>query len=285
MNRSVSAARIGAMVWACCLMGASARADDYSLFDPVPDSDLRPFCTDRPTKNTGPCSIDAGHFQIESDIFNVTTDHEDGVTTDTYVFTNPNLKFGLTDNTDVELNVAPYTEVVIHDDKTGAKKTLSGFGDVFMHLKMNFAGNAGGDFGIAIDPFVKFPTASDQIGNGAFEGGLPVPMQFALSDTLALSATPELDILKNAGDDGHHASFQLPLGLTYAASSNFTFSGEVWGNFDQDPAGSSNQYSLDFAATWQPPDTKDLQLDVGVNFGLNKNTPDTQAYVGISKRW
>ncbi len=76
---------------------------------------MRPFCTDRPTKNTGPCSIDAGHFQIESDIFNVTTDHQDGITTDTYVFTNPNLKLGLTDNTDIELSVAPYTEVVVHD--------------------------------------------------------------------------------------------------------------------------------------------------------------------------
>lgn len=267
------------------LASTAAWADDYSLFNPVPDSDLRPFCTDRPTKNTGPCSIDAGHFQLESDIFNVTTDRADGITTDTYVFTNPNLKLGLTDNTDIELSVAPYTEVVIHDDKTDTKETLSGFGDVFMHLKVNFAGNAGGDFGIAIDPYVKFPTASDQIGNGSFEGGLPVPMQFALNDTLSLSATPELDILKNGSDDGHHVAFQMPLGLTYAISSTTTLSGEVWGNFDQDPTGSSNQYSLDFAATWQPPGTKDFQLDVGVNFGLNKNTPDTQAYVGVSKRW
>jgi hypothetical protein len=77
----------------------------------------------------------------------------------------------------------------------------------------------------------------------------------------------------------------MPLGLTYAISSNFTFSGEVWGDFDQDPAGASNQYSVDFAATWQPPDTKDLQFDVGLNLGLNNNTPNTQVYVGISKRW
>lgn len=279
-----------ASIWmlaaAGCLLSTAALADDdYSLFNPVPDGSLRPFCTDRPTKNTGPCSIDAGHFQIESDIFNVTTDREDGVTTDTYVFTSPNLKLGLTDNTDIELSVAPYTQVVVHDHTTGTSETFSGFGDVFMHLKMNFAGNAGGDFGIAIDPFVKFPTASDEIGNGSFEGGLPVPMQFGLSDTLSLSVTPELDIWKNALNDGHHAAFQMPVGLTYAVSSNVTFSGEVWGNFDQDPAGSTNQYSVDFAVTWQPPDTKDLQFDAGVNFGLNKNTPDTQTYVGISKRW
>jgi hypothetical protein len=267
------------------LLSPARADDDYSLFDPVPDSDLRPFCTDRPTKNDSPCSVDAGHFQIESDIFNATFDHADGVTTDTYVYTDPNLKLGLTDNSDIDLSFAPYTQIVIHDHKTGTHSTLSGFGDMFVHLKVNFAGNAGGNFGIAIDPFVKFPTASDGIGNGAFEGGLPVTMLFALTDTLSLSATPELDILKNQADDGRHAAFQMPLGLSYAISSTTTISGEVWGNFNQDPQGATNQYSLDFAATWQPPGTKDLQLDCGINFGLNRNTPDTQAYVGISRRW
>jgi Putative MetA-pathway of phenol degradation len=274
-----------AVVAMCGLFSATVRADDYSLSDPVPDSDLRPFCTDRPTKNTGPCSIDAGHFQIESDIFNATFDHEDGVTTDTYVYTDPNLKLGLTDDTDVELSVAPFTQVDTHDQKTGTHETLSGFGDMFVHLKTNFAGNAGGDFGFAIDPFVKIPTAPNEIGNGAFEGGLPVPMQFGLSDTWSLSATPELDVLKDNVGEGHHASFQMPVGLTYAVSSTTTLSGEVWGNFNEDPSGNTNQYSVDFAATWQPPGTKDFQLDCGINFGLNKNTPATQAYVGVSKRW
>ncbi len=274
----------GALTLALLFAGV-ARADDYSLSDPVPDSDLRPFCTDRPTKNTGACSVDAGHFQIESDIFNATFDHEDGVTTDTYLYTNPNFKLGVTDNTDIELNFAPFEQVVIHDHNTQTSETLSGFGDMFVHLKVNFAGNSGGDFGIAIDPYLKAPTASDHMGNGVVEGGLPVPMFFALTDTLQLSATPEIDALKNAADDGHHALFQMPLGLTYSISPTTTLSGEVWGSFNDDPSGNTNQYSVDFAATWQPPGTKDLQLDCGINFGLNKNTPGTQAYVGISKRW
>lgn len=281
----MKASLCGASMLARILFAGAAQADDYSLSDPVPDSALRPFCTDRPTKNTGPCTIDAGHLQIESDVFNATFDHEDGVTTDTYVYTNPNLRLGLTDNTDVELSFAPLVEITVHDARTHLRQTFSGFGDLVAHFKMNFAGNAGGDFGFAIDPYVKLPTASDEIGNGAFEGGLPLPMQFGLSDVLSLSVTPEFDVLKNALDDGHHASFQMPVGLTYAVSSSVTLSGEVWSNFDRHPAGSANQYSADFAATWQPPATKDLQFDVGVNFGLNRNTPDTQAYVGISKRW
>ena len=44
---------------------------------------LRPFCTDRPTKSDGACTVDAGHFQIESDLFNATPQRSQGVTTDT----------------------------------------------------------------------------------------------------------------------------------------------------------------------------------------------------------
>ena len=82
------------------LMGASAAwADDpsepppdksgFTLFNPTPDGDLRSLCTDRPTKSTAPCTVDAGHWQLESDIYNFTTQTTDGVTTTTQLFTNP----------------------------------------------------------------------------------------------------------------------------------------------------------------------------------------------------
>ena len=72
---------------------------------------LRPLCTDRPTKSTSPCTVDAGHFQLESDLFNVTVDRGGGQTTTTWLATNPTLKYGLTDRLDVEVNMAPYVSV------------------------------------------------------------------------------------------------------------------------------------------------------------------------------
>jgi hypothetical protein len=30
---------------------------------------------------------------------------------------------------------------------------------------------------------------------------------------------------------------------------------------------------------------KNVQLDAGANFGLNRNTPDVELYAGISKRF
>jgi hypothetical protein len=42
----------------------------YTLFDPTPDDQMRAFCTDRPPKANAACTVDAGHFQYESDIVN-----------------------------------------------------------------------------------------------------------------------------------------------------------------------------------------------------------------------
>jgi len=85
---------------ALCFTPALAQADDppapdksgYTLFNPTPDADLRSLCTDRPTKSTSPCTVDAGHWQVESDVYNYTVQTDAGVTTTTQLFTNPTLR-------------------------------------------------------------------------------------------------------------------------------------------------------------------------------------------------
>ena len=271
--------------WAAVAGDAGPAASTYTLFDPVPDDQLRPFCTDRPTKGTGPCTVDAGHIQIESDIFNATFQDSGGITTDTFVYTSPNVKLGIADDMDVELNISPLVDVTIHDHKTGTRSEISGFGDVFLRWKTSFAGNAGGSFGVAFDPFVKLPTAPSGIGNGAVEGGAVVPLQFSWGEVWSLSLAPELDVLKNQDDDGRHAAGVVELGLTRALSPQLGVSAELWGEVDGDPSGTTTQDSFDVAATWQPPGSTDLQFDAGANFGLNANTPASQLYIGISHRF
>ena len=265
--------------------GAVSGSADYSLFDPVPDQSMRPFCTDRPTKGTGPCTIDAGHIQVESDIFNATFQNEDGMVTDTYVYSSPNLKLGLTNSTDVEINLSPFVEVTTHDHATGRRTDVSGFGDIFLRVKTSLVGNGAGDFSAALDPYLKVPTAPLGVGNGATEGGLVVPLAFTLSDVWSLSVVPELDVLKNALDGGRHAAGATALGITRTITSEVSASVELWGNIDGDPSGTVKQSSFDIAGTWQPPGSTDLQFDIGANFGLNPNTPGAQIYAGVSHRF
>jgi high affinity Mn2+ porin len=47
----------------------------YSLFNPTPDDQMRPFSTDRPGKTHSSTTVDAGHFQVESDFINYAYDH------------------------------------------------------------------------------------------------------------------------------------------------------------------------------------------------------------------
>ncbi|MGZ5023132.1 MAG: transporter, partial [Chthoniobacterales bacterium] len=64
----------------------------YTIFNPTPVSLRRAYNTDRPSVTDSPYTIDAGAFQIESDIANWRLDYEDGVRLRTWVFGNTNFK-------------------------------------------------------------------------------------------------------------------------------------------------------------------------------------------------
>ncbi|MCF5964211.1 transporter, partial [Xanthomonas perforans] len=55
------------------------------------------LCTDRPTKANATCTVPAGEWQLETDIGNYTRDSQPGTRTETAYFTNPTLKYGVSD--------------------------------------------------------------------------------------------------------------------------------------------------------------------------------------------
>jgi hypothetical protein len=277
------------------LAASSARADDpstpapdksgYTLFNPTPDSQLRSLCADRPTKSTGTCTVDAGQWQLESDFYNYTRQSTDGVTTTTQLFTNPTLKLGLTNTWDFEINIAPYEAVSTHDAQTGKTQTAWGVGDLFLRTKLNLLGDDGGDLSVAVEPFVKVPTAANGVGNGAVEGGVLAPIAINLPLNWQLSLDPEIDVLANAQGNGHHLNAISLLSFGYPVTKQVTVYVEGWGDLNFDPSGTVFQSSFDVAAAWIPAKAPNLQLDGGLNFGLNRATPGVQAYVGVSRRF
>lgn len=278
---------LAAAIWA---VAACARADPepapdksgYTLFNPTPDSQLRSLCPDRPTKSASPCTVDAGHWQVESDIYNVTVQRGAGVTTTTELFTNPTLKFGVTNTVDLEASVTPYEQVTVTDH--GITSRASGVGDLFLRAKVALVGDDGGNVGLAISPFVKIPTAGHALGNGAVEGGVTGLLQVNLPDNWSVNFNPEVDVLENAAGGGQHVNAIAVVSLNRPVSKTITLSGELWTDSDFDPAGTVTQYSADLGAAWIPAATPSVQFDGGVNFGLNKATPGVQVYVGISYR-
>jgi hypothetical protein len=256
----------------------------YTLFNPAPVDQMRSFCTDRPTKSNLPCTVDAGHFQYEADAINWTYARIGGVQTNTYLYTNPTLKLGLTNTIDAELNIVPAQR--IFTNSAAGKSSIGGAGDLFLRSKFNVAGPEGGDFQATLLPFVKLPTAKPGIGNKAVEGGFIVPVSFALPSEFTLLFDPEIDILRNALNRGRHANFQTLANVSRALSDSVTGYVELFGAVSDDPSGTLKQASLDLAVSWVVWDkVPNLQLDIGTNIGLTHDTPRIQAYAGISQRF
>jgi hypothetical protein len=260
----------------------AAPAQGYTLFNPAPDDQLRPLCTDRPGKGTSACTVDAGHVQIEVDAFDQSLDRQGPLDTTTTLIGSPTIKLGITDTADIELTLTPYLSVRTHDHSTGTRTDVSGFGDLVLHGKFMLFGD-GSSWTGALDPFLKIPTADSNLGNGAVEGGVVMPLSYPLSDVWSLGMTPEVDVLRDASGSGYHASLTDVAGISRALG-QVTLGAEVWGNFNFDPAGTVDASSFDVTGTWQPPALRDFQIDGGVNFALNRNVPRTQYYVGVSKR-
>lgn len=239
-----------------------------------------PICTDRPTKANAACTVPAGSFQLESDVVNWTRISSGGVQTDVSLYTNPTLKYGLGATTDVELNIAPYVNA--RTEAGGAHDTIGGVGDLIVKLKQTLTASDS-KVQVALIPFIKAPTAKLGIGNREWEGGVAAPVVFALPQGFTLNFGPEVDILAD-GDlsGGHHAQL---IGVANLAKSvgKATLYAELWTAQNFDPAGTVRQYSADVAVAYLL--TPVWQIDAGGNFGLNRNTPDAQAYLGLSTRF
>ncbi len=256
--------------------------DDYTLFDPTPDSQLRAFSTDRPTKSNVPVTVDAGQIQYETDLVNYTHATSGGAASRLTTAFDPVVKLGVTNSIDLEVEFGGYNWLdVSHSAPGGAVQPARGVGDLTLRAKVNLFGNEAG-VAMALIPYVKIPTAAQGIGDGHTDGGLIVPVSFPLPLDFTLLVVPEVDVLTNAADSGHHFNFVQLVNVSRPVGKAFTLLGELYSALGTD-ARRPAVYTFDIAVVYAL--TPDLELDLGGNFGLNRNAPNLQAYSGISQRF
>jgi hypothetical protein len=266
-----------------------ARADDldksgYTLFDPTPDDLLRKFAPDRPTKGFSVRTIDAGHFEIETDLVNYITSNFPGGTTRSIQALDPTLKLGLTNWMDfeVQFNGLQYTESF---DGTSpfSFQNNAGFGDVFLRAKMNLLGNDSGPVGFALIPYVKLPSSTPLISNGATEGGLIAPLALRPDDFIVTLMT-EVDDLKSPIGNNRYANFVNLVSVSHGVPGTEGINAivELFSSVAAD-SGVAPIYTLDFGMNFRL--NQHVILDVGLNLGLNSAAPKVQIYTGISARF
>jgi hypothetical protein len=281
--------RLVALAALTILIPCLASADDldksgYTLFNPVPDDLMRKFAPDRPTKGFSVRTIDAGHFEIETDLVNYTTSNSPGGTTHSLEALDPTLKLGLTNWMDfeVQFNGLQYSESF---DGTSpfSFQNNTGFGDVFLRAKMNLLGNDSGPVGFALIPYVKLPSSTPLISNGATEGGLIAPLALRPDDFIVTLMT-EVDDLKSATSNNRYANFVNLVSVSHGVPGieGVNAMVELFSSVGAD-SGTAPIYTLDFGMNFRL--SQHVILDVGLNLGLNSAAPKAQIYTGISARF
>lgn len=104
----------------------------FTLFNPTPADAMRPFSTDRPGKTHSALTVDAGHFQIESDIGNYTWDYftKDKTTIRAFTIVSPNFKIGIANWAELDIIIPLYNRLNVKDRTNGSVVRASGFGDI-----------------------------------------------------------------------------------------------------------------------------------------------------------
>src|SRR6476661_7602632 len=174
----------------------------YNLFNPVPKSLMREMETDRPDITESAYSVDAGHFQLETDLFKTTRLKQDNFKSIENAFNIANLKIGLNRTMDLQLVVESY----VRESTTVAnfKNSQSGFGDLTLRLKKNLWGNDEGKSALAVMPYITLPTSK---GNESYEAGIIFPFALDLGGDWGLGSQLQLDYLKNSTSSGYHAGY------------------------------------------------------------------------------
>ncbi|MGD0193023.1 MAG: transporter [Rhizomicrobium sp.] len=261
-----------AALWIATLAPAPWAAADEGLAD---------LCSDRPTKSTYPCTVDIDRWQIESGFIDYSGQIDAGMKTDTLEIAGTTAKLGVASDGDVEFSFTPYENVQQISPK--GHDTVSGFGDLYFRYKRAIIQDSDSTVGFALEPYIKIPTASPGLGDGAVEVGAVAPVTLALPLGLSLTTDPEIDILKDKGGSGYHPGVTNLINLGRQITPEISGAVEFWTVEDLDPAAGTRQTSFDFGLAWLT--RRELQFDVGVNFGMNAATPRLQIYNGISFKY
>jgi hypothetical protein len=240
--------------------------DQYTLVNPTPRELMREMSTDRPDTTESPYTVDAGHVQMEMSFVDFTREGSENSWSAAPV----NLKIGLLNTLDLQLGFNP---LLIADGGS------TGHGDLVIRAKWNLWGNDEGDTALAIMPFIKAPTATDEFGNGEVEGGVIVPLAVSLPEEWGLGLMAEWDLVHDDDDDLIHE-------FVHTATVGHPLIGIFDGYVEYvGVAPSERSYRAVVGVGVTAALSGDVQWDAGVNVGLTGEADDLIVFTGVSFRF
>ena len=247
------------------------------LAGPAAGQDLRDFCAQRPGRATPPCLLDAGHAQLEAGLADAVFERHDGAHEDLDTFAAAELRVGLTRRLEFEAGWSPW---IVDSARDSARRT--GVGDATFALLGALTDPDKAGAAVSLQGFVTAPTATHGLGAGGWTGGVRLPVAIPVTKDVSLGLTPEVDVLRNAAGGGTHLAW-IGVASLGRAFGQLSLGAELWGEVEDEPAGEIRRATADLTAAVVL--GKDLQLDAGANFGLNRATPNAEVYAGVTRRF
>lgn len=244
------------------------------LAGPALADDIPTFSADRPGFAYGTSPVPTGYWQVETDLANYTKlGNVSRVQT-----ADPTIKYGITDSLDIELTTGGYIQQWSHS--VGKTTTTSSYGNTTLGSKFNFLNS--GDLTASVIGSATSPTAKSGISNGQFEYGVYLPLSYNLPADFTITLQPQVQVLRNANNNGHNAVYAGVINVGHSIYGDLNGFAEVYRTLPSDHF-TPVQYSVDTGLSYMV--TPTLQLDLGTNIGLNRDTPAMTVYTGLSYRF
>ena len=251
--------------------------DQYNIFNPVPEKLRREFDSDRPGITDSPRTIDAGHVQLETDLFSYSHHRtftrnasNEVVTTDesTYSTGTLGIGIGLTNSTELQIQTTSFESMTVKTSEGNSitKNHYNGVGDTTVRLKWNIFGNDSEGPAMGIIPELKIPTNSSHIGNHDVEAAIGVPLLVMLPNEWNFNIMPKWYMVRNDDTSGYHAEMLTGISLGHHIACDLSGYGEF---ISQSSSGSDSGWGTSAGAGVMYNINSRIQLDVSIDFGLN----------------
>lgn len=231
----------------------------------------RDYCPTRPSLGQSACTIEAGHFAIETAL----SDWERSRDSDTVLFGDTLFRLGLSDRTELQVD---WTPLGIARDRPGGRN-VTRTGDLEIGSRFALRNPDGKGLSYGLQPSVTVPVGRAPIGNGGWGAALVAPISYDLSDRLNLQFSPEIAWMPREERGGNMVVSTATLGLGVMLTDECQLSGELqWQR-----AESVTEHRFALAVAWQVSD--DFFVDTGGVAGLDHDTPELRLYSGLSRRF
>lgn len=252
--------------------------EQFNLFHPTPRKYMRPMVPDRPGITESPYSVDAGHFQYESDGLRLLTRREGTARGRDWYVNHALAKIGLTNKTDFQVAFDSYTTTHAYDE---ADPTVSqrahGAGDVTLRLKHTLFGDDDSRWALGVIGYVQLPTG--HMGDGGYEPGLVVPAIFQINKDWSAGGQVEANLYFDREQSQHYVQLTPTLTTDYAFNKLLEAFIEVVGY--RDLRASEWRGSVNVGPQFDIGDN--LQFDFGAHLPLTHGV-DHEFFVGFSFR-